>query len=62
MNVKTELDKTEDLTDYAQGVVPIDVENVQKDYYRVRINGAIIGVFERSQIRQMIGDFDNAII
>jgi len=61
MNVTTEFDKTTDLTRYKEGKVDVEVEKVQKDYFQVRINGFILGVFERSQIRQMVGDFDNAI-
>lgn len=32
-----------------------------KDHYKVILNGQILGTFERSQLRQFIGDIDNAI-
>ncbi len=33
----------------------------EKDYYYISLNGMKLGKFERSQIRQFIGDLDNGI-
>ena len=33
----------------------------KKDHYQLHINGADMGEWERSQLRQLIGDLDNAI-
>ena len=32
-----------------------------KDYYELSINGVKLGVWERSQLRQLIEDVDNVI-
>ena len=31
------------------------------DHYKMYINGVDLGEWERSQVRQLIGDFDNQI-
>lgn len=36
-------------------------ETANKDYYKLTINGFLMGVFERSDIRYMIEQLDNAI-
>jgi len=57
MNVTTEFkDTTDPLT--VDGNVNIKVEKVQKDFFQVQVLDFMIGIFERSQIRQLIGDFD----
>jgi len=33
----------------------------KKDHYHLYINGVDMGVWERNQLRQHIGDIDNAI-
>ena len=33
----------------------------KKDHFHIHLNGLDLGVWERSQIRQFIGDLDNAI-
>jgi hypothetical protein len=42
-------------------VITIIEETNKEDYYKLTINRIEIGVFERSQLRQIIGDIDNAI-
>lgn len=41
--------------------IKTDLKPVHKDHFQLSINGMIIGVFERSQLRQLIGDIDNEI-
>ena len=33
----------------------------KKDHYHLNINGVVLGEWERSQLRQLIGVLDNAI-
>lgn len=33
----------------------------EKDYYTMYINGVDLGTWERSQVRQLIGQFDNQL-
>ena len=33
----------------------------KKDHYNLNINGVILGEWERSQLRELIGKLDNAI-
>ena len=57
MQVTTEFKPTTDNLS-TQGNVDIKVNKVQKDFFSVQVFELPLGIFERSLIRQMIGDFD----
>ena len=57
MWITTEFKQTTDPLS-KEGDINIQVTKVQKDYFQVQALDFPIGIFERSQIRQMIGDFD----
>ena len=39
----------------------IELNKVEKDYYELKINGASIGTWERSDLRHLIQVIDNEI-
>jgi len=41
--------------------IATEIKNVHKDHYHLFINGVDMGVWERSQLRQLLEDIDNAI-
>ena len=41
--------------------IVVDLIPQTKDHHELHINGAIIGTFERSQLRQLIQEIDNSI-
>lgn len=60
MEVNAELKPTtEPLT--KEGKPDVILESLDKDHYKLVINGMIVGVMERSQLRQLIGSIDNNI-
>ncbi len=39
----------------------INVAKVSKQHYKIEINGEVIGILERSELRHLIEKLDNAI-
>ena len=42
--------------------ITTELKPVHKDHYHLFINGVDLGTWERSQLRQLIGDIDNVIL
>ena len=41
--------------------IAVELPKVKKDHYDLRVNGVSFGIFERSQLRQLIQEIDNEI-